>query len=588
MLTKPCWVLTAIIAIASCGRAAPKPPEKEKEEEKTASTDPRVNVKLLEAGTPPLRKLRMTSVVGAHEEWILRLESSHSLAPRPDAKTAKKPAVTVVADLKLVELSKTGDRTYKFLIGTVPTTTASPNILAHGSFVASDRGLPQAYWVELGPPGQTSSFWEPTTTTFTGPVAIRNLPPTPEPGPGAPDVGEKARVTAEGAALLALHHHLIPFPVEAVGHGAKWRVTASIDEQGIRQTQTTDYEVIEINDEGLRLKATSAYALDGNTFTDPEYGVELRVERFEASGRREAEILLRHALPSSDQSTRSALSLQADADDEQEGPFSVTTEQTIRLAPLDKHSLLPFPPMLVSGLRTRWWQLNFCEGLRGERSGPFARGNLNGTCSDGKLNGVWTSKQPDGSHLRGEFAMGVAVGTWTQQAANGDLLGSFVMDDGTGTLRSWWPNGQIRFESLFRDGKPSGIFKSWFPDGSASLEGSFTDGERDAMWREWAQDGRLLEHVRFDHRCRIVNEITADSPAGETRLRLGDVIVAVDGTPIDELGGVGVVIRNAGARRVVLSIGRGDKKLSIPIVPRIKEEGGPALIGIKLSCQRAE
>jgi len=60
----------------------------------------------------------------------------------------------------------------------------------------------------------------------------------------------------------------------------------------------------------------------------------------------------------------------------------------------------------------------------------------------------------------------------------------------TGTTVSYHPNGQIKTEGEFRDGKRNGIFTLWFQDGLKQLEEEYWDGREEWRLTQWYRNGQ--------------------------------------------------------------------------------------------------
>jgi antitoxin component YwqK of YwqJK toxin-antitoxin module len=63
------------------------------------------------------------------------------------------------------------------------------------------------------------------------------------------------------------------------------------------------------------------------------------------------------------------------------------------------------------------------------------------------------------------------------------------MGEGRWRRLKWWPNGTLRFDSEWQDGKPHGPFRTWHKSGALHAEGDFVHGEKVGEWRRWRDDG---------------------------------------------------------------------------------------------------
>jgi antitoxin component YwqK of YwqJK toxin-antitoxin module len=57
--------------------------------------------------------------------------------------------------------------------------------------------------------------------------------------------------------------------------------------------------------------------------------------------------------------------------------------------------------------------------------------------------------------------------------------------------RIYHPNGQLRSEYLYVDGKRHGIMKWWYQDGQLESEHPYVDGKLHGMEKSWWQDGDI-------------------------------------------------------------------------------------------------
>ena len=70
----------------------------------------------------------------------------------------------------------------------------------------------------------------------------------------------------------------------------------------------------------------------------------------------------------------------------------------------------------------------------------------------------------------------------------------YIKDDmslATGTIQSWWDNGQLKFEITVKDGEKDGVHKWWFKNGQLEFEGTYKDGGLDGVIKRWYNNGQL-------------------------------------------------------------------------------------------------
>ena len=62
-----------------------------------------------------------------------------------------------------------------------------------------------------------------------------------------------------------------------------------------------------------------------------------------------------------------------------------------------------------------------------------------------------------------------------------------------GVSKGWWPDGKLKDERTWKDGKQSGSFATWHENGRQMWSGSFKSGSRDGLWTFWDNCGRKKE-----------------------------------------------------------------------------------------------
>ena len=66
-----------------------------------------------------------------------------------------------------------------------------------------------------------------------------------------------------------------------------------------------------------------------------------------------------------------------------------------------------------------------------------------------------------------------------------------------GKSRAWYPNGRLRYETEWRQGKRHGDFTFWHENGRKKSEGRDVDGIPEGKWISWAEDGTVLQERVF-------------------------------------------------------------------------------------------
>jgi len=61
----------------------------------------------------------------------------------------------------------------------------------------------------------------------------------------------------------------------------------------------------------------------------------------------------------------------------------------------------------------------------------------------------------------------------------------------TGKVRQYYEKDMLKYEGIFKDGKPEGVHKSWYVYDQISEVITYIDGKRDGLYRAWCADGQL-------------------------------------------------------------------------------------------------
>lgn len=62
---------------------------------------------------------------------------------------------------------------------------------------------------------------------------------------------------------------------------------------------------------------------------------------------------------------------------------------------------------------------------------------------------------------------------------------------------TYWPNGQKRRESHYKNGKPDGLTTHWHENGKKKEEGHYKNGEWDGLWTHWDENGNKTLEMQF-------------------------------------------------------------------------------------------
>lgn len=142
------------------------------------------------------------------------------------------------------------------------------------------------------------------------------------------------------------------------------------------------------------------------------------------------------------------------------------------------------------------------------RSGHFLGGMKDGEWKEFYPNGKLHSLQDfsiDKENGRYEVWYESLADVESDVEANVKIRGSFVNGERDGVWQSWYPDGSMRTEVLYRNGVEDGVYKEWWPenpeeedeDPFLKTEGTFVLGEKDGEWKIWHRNGLLQSRGIF-------------------------------------------------------------------------------------------
>ena len=126
----------------------------------------------------------------------------------------------------------------------------------------------------------------------------------------------------------------------------------------------------------------------------------------------------------------------------------------------------------------------FCARPDGTKHGAFLTLfpdqtiEIEGSYRDGKLDGPWKRLHHGGALAeQGAYVAGIAVGTWRQHAASGNVLGEYTLKQGTGTRKQWLDDGRLYSEVTLKHGVPHGLARIFDPAGQVAVTTRFDAGK---------------------------------------------------------------------------------------------------------------
>lgn len=131
----------------------------------------------------------------------------------------------------------------------------------------------------------------------------------------------------------------------------------------------------------------------------------------------------------------------------------------------------------------------------------YLDGQPHGLARTWHKNGVLASEVP--------YQEGKLHGTCRHWNRSGKLLGSYVLDQGSGTQREWWDNGQLKLELSTLNGEFHGISRQWLMDGTLVSKFFFVQGTQ-VTQGEYQQTAEILSNLPKDE---INESVQPESPS---------------------------------------------------------------------------
>ena len=82
-----------------------------------------------------------------------------------------------------------------------------------------------------------------------------------------------------------------------------------------------------------------------------------------------------------------------------------------------------------------------------------------------------------------------------QQSEDDDMV--WPPDDFTGEWIVEWPNGQVKFRSLYLKGKEEGDYLCYWSNGKIAQRGYNLDGECVGVWSDFWEDGTKYQETEY-------------------------------------------------------------------------------------------
>lgn len=114
----------------------------------------------------------------------------------------------------------------------------------------------------------------------------------------------------------------------------------------------------------------------------------------------------------------------------------------------------------------------------------------------GKMDGEWNYYYPDGKIMTTQKikkSKTLVFDCWDQD-------GHKVVNNGTGTITIYYPNGSIKSINSYKNGHFDGTNINWYPNGLMENEQYFDEGKPIGVWHSWDNEGNMIYEENFDVR----------------------------------------------------------------------------------------
>ncbi|HIF15444.1 MAG TPA: toxin-antitoxin system YwqK family antitoxin, partial [Bacteroidetes bacterium] len=107
-----------------------------------------------------------------------------------------------------------------------------------------------------------------------------------------------------------------------------------------------------------------------------------------------------------------------------------------------------------------------------------------------------TLMNKEGKYYSGDI---LYTGTGYSLHSNGQLGFQSYYKEGNpdGLWRSWYENGQLKSEANYKEGNPDGLWRGWHENGQLGFQSYYKEGNPDGLWRGWHENGQLASEEYY-------------------------------------------------------------------------------------------
>ena len=237
-------------------------------------------VELINLGVEPRQQLRLKPSLGIKQTTTMTVKTEMAVSTAgTSAKVNKVPTIVLTIDTQATKIDANGDIHYEFSYTNVDVAADTPNLPTAAldsmrSAVKKLVGLKGSFIMDSRGGNKGGSFTLPAE-------ADNNL---------------KQMVQNMSKSLQQLGS---PLPAEAVGKGAKWRISFPSNAGGMNVNQTAIYELIDLQDGVVTLKTSIEQQANPQNLTLPQLpaGSTMAIKSFVSQGQGEVIMRLDQLMP---------------------------------------------------------------------------------------------------------------------------------------------------------------------------------------------------------------------------------------------------------------------------------------------------
>lgn len=118
------------------------------------------------------------------------------------------------------------------------------------------------------------------------------------------------------------------------------------------------------------------------------------------------------------------------------------------------------------------------------------------------LNGIHIEWYDNGIlEIEASYANTMRNGLTKTWFPNGQIMREVMYKDDKfdGKSKEWYISGQIKFDKDYKNNRENGVSKYWHPNGVIGIEGNYIDGNEDGIHKAWFENGQIQSETYYRH-----------------------------------------------------------------------------------------